>query len=183
VLIVSDAITATQGEAAAKTSWQHLLLVNAPYILIYGLTIWLVALTDRNPATAARYWQYFVPLVGLVSVIGGWSKSRESRARYLTEQVLHWGSLMLVIFLLFLPDMQQFLNADSHGFVIAYLLGFAAILSGIYQDWKMGVFGVFLVGSAVGIGFLDENAMLFTLIGVAVAAVAVTLLIRKSGRP
>jgi Na+/melibiose symporter-like transporter len=179
---VSDAMTSTPSEISHKSSWQRVLLVNAPYILIYVLTVWLVALTDRDPATAARYWQYFVPVVGLVAVIGGWSRSRESRSRYLTEQLLHWGSVMLVVYLLFTPSMQQFLNADSHGFVIAYVLGLAAILSGIYQDWKMGVFGLFLVGSAVGIGMLEDNAMLLTLIGVGTAAIAITLLIRKSGR-
>jgi hypothetical protein len=175
-------MTATPSATAEKPSWRRVLLVNSPYILLYVLTIWLVALTDRDPVTAARYWQYFVPIAGLVAIIGGWSKSPESRSRYLIEQLLHWGSVMLVIYLLFMPELQQFLNADSHGFVVAYVLGLAAILSGIYQDWKMGVFGLFLIGSAVGIGVLEDNAMLLTLVGVAAAGVAITLLVRKSGR-
>jgi hypothetical protein len=77
--------------------------------------------------------------------------------------------------------MERFLNAESHGFVIAYMLGLGAILSGIYLDWRMAVFGLFLVGSAVGIGFLDQNAMLLTLIGVAILAIAITLLLRRAG--
>jgi hypothetical protein len=178
---VSNASIATDHETDAKPSWLHVVLVNSPYILIYGATIWLVAMTDRDSAKAATYWQYFVPIVGLVSVIGGWGKATESKGKYLMEQVLHWGALLLVIYLLFLPDMEQFLNAESHGFVIAYMLGLAAILSGIYLDWKMAVFGLFLLASAVGIGFLDENALLITLIGVGIAAILVTLLIRRSG--
>ena len=179
---MSDAITATESGATAKPTWLRVLLVNSPYILIYIVTIWLVALTDSDAARAARYWQYFVPVVGVVSIIGGWGKHSDALGRYLTEQVLHWGALMAVIYLLFLPDMQQFLNAESHGFVVAYMLGLAAILSGIYLDWKMALFRIFLVGSAVGIGFLDDNAMLLTLIGIGAAGIAITLLIRKSGR-
>ena len=178
---MSNASIATDHGTDAKPSWLHVVLVNTPYILIYIATIWLVAMTDRDSAKAATYWQYFVPIVGLVSVIGGWAKAQESKGKYLMEQVLHWGALLLVIYLLFLPDMEQFLNAESHGFVIAYMLGLAAILSGIYLDWKMAVFGLFLLASAVGIGFLDENALLMTLIGVGIAAILVTLLIRKSG--
>jgi len=178
---VSDATTATEVTADAKPSWLYVLLASSPYILIYIATIWLVAMTDSESAKAATYWQYFVPIVGLVSVIGGWSKAGGSKAKYLTEQVLHWGALMAVIYLLFLPSMEQFLNAESHGFVIAYMLGLGAILSGIYLDWRMAVFGLFLVGSAVGIGFLDQNAMLLTLIGVAILAIAITLLLRRAG--
>jgi hypothetical protein len=177
---VSDATTATQSGAAANPSWLRVLLVSSPYILLYMATIWLVAMTDNDAAKAGLYWQYFVPVVGLVSVIGGWGKRTESTARYLTEQVLHWGALSLVIYLLFLQPMQQFLNAESHGFVTAYMVGLAAILSGIYLDWKMAVFGAFVVGSAVAIGFLENNALLI-ISGVAFAAVVVMLVMRKLG--
>ncbi|KAA6186916.1 hypothetical protein F2Q65_03230 [Thiohalocapsa marina] len=173
---------AGMGQNSSAPTWLRVLLINSPYILIYAATIWLVALTDSDPDKASKYWQYLLPVVGLVSVIGGWSQTRISRARYLTQQVLHWGALMLVTFLLFVPTMEHFLDAQTHGFVVAYMLALAAILSGIYLDWKMGIFGLFLVGSAVGIGFLNNNAMLLTLIGIGMAGVAVTLVVRRGAR-
>lgn len=179
---MSDATIATESDAAAKPSWSRVLLTNSPYILLYIVTIWLVAMTDSDPAKAGRYWQYFIPIIGLVSIIGGWNKARESTARYLTEQVLHWGALAAVTYLLFLGPMQEFLNAESHGFVTAYMVGLAAVLSGIYCDWKMTLFGAFIVGSAVGIGYLEDNAMMITLTGVGIAAIAITLLLRKAGK-
>jgi hypothetical protein len=177
---VSNATTATQSGAAASPSWLGVLLVNSPYILLFIVTIWLVSATDNDAAKAGLYWQYFVPVVGLVSIIGGWAKRGESSAGYLIKQVLHWGALSLVIYLLFLEPMQQFLNAESHGFVTAYMVGLAAILSGIYLDWKMAVFGAFVVGSAVAIGYLEDNALLIVS-GVAFAAVVVILVMRKLG--
>ena len=54
-------------------------------------------MTDNDAAKAGLYWQYFVPVVGLVSIIGGWAKRGESSAGYLFKQVLHWGALSLVM--------------------------------------------------------------------------------------
>jgi hypothetical protein len=178
---VSDAATADQ-YAAAGPGWVHFLFGNLLYILLYIGAIALVATTGNNPQRAAAYWQYFILFVGLVSVIGGWrvvGPTTRDKVVYFIRQILHWGALLVAINLLFLPSMQSFLNAESHGFMAAYLLGLAAILSGIYLDWKMSVFGAFLLGSAVGVGFLDDNAVLLTISAVAVAAVAVTFLVGR----
>jgi hypothetical protein len=179
---MSEAITTPESAAPAKPSWLWVLFANSPYILIYIATIWLVATTDGDPENARNLWQWFIPVVGLVSVFGGWAKTRDTKTRFLTEQVLHWGALMGVAYLLFLPEMEFFMNAESHGVVMAYLVGLAAILSGIYLDWKMAIYGLFLVGSAYAIGFLDDNAMIITLIGSGILVLVITLLVRKAGK-
>ena len=179
---MSDVADPAVPQTSAKSSMLRLLLVNLHYIALYVISIWLVAVTDSDPEKAAIQWQLFIPVVALISIIDGWQDTRESKVVYLIQQILHWGALMLVVYLLFLPEMENFLNAESHGFVLAYLLGLAAILSGIYLEWKMAVFGAFLIASAVGIGYLSDNALMLSLIGIAVAGIAITLLIRKHRR-
>jgi hypothetical protein len=66
------------------------------------------------------------------------------------------------------------LKAETDGFVIIYILGLAGILSGLYLDWKMAVFGLFLIFSGVVIAFLDNNALLLAVGGTATLAVIVT---------
>jgi hypothetical protein len=68
------------------------------------------------------------------------------------RQVAHWGALLVVIHLLFEVDVQHFLRSETDGFIIVYLLGLASILSGLYLDWKMAVFGLFLIFSVVFAG-------------------------------
>jgi hypothetical protein len=180
VAIVSDS-----AKTSSKTGWLKILFVNLPYLALYAITVWLVAVTDRDSAAASAYWQWFVPVVALVATFGGWHHAGvggRAKVLYLMRQVMHWAALLIVTNLLFLPPMQAFLNAQSHGFIVAYLLGLAAILSGIYLDWKMAVFGAFIVGSAVGVGYLDDNAMLLTVIAVAVAGVAVSLLVQRHAK-
>lgn len=153
-------------------------VVTVPYIVLYAFAVVLIAMTDSDPASAQGAWKYFIPLVGLVSTVGGWSQHAgtewQTRTRYLLRQFAHWTSLLVVIHLLFQQDVQHFLRAETDGFVIVYVLGLAAILSGLYLDWKMAVFGLFLIFSGVVIAFLDDNALLIAIGGTATMAVVGT---------
>lgn len=171
----SSSTTSTPGTGRFK-----LLLAVVPYIVLYLLAIWLVALTDGNadPGRIRVLWQGFVPAVGLLAIWGGWQgmKTRAGGTRsYLIRQVLHWLASLLVIHLLFGDTLQAFLTTEVHGFVAIYVLGLSAILAGIHMDWKMGLFGLFLVGGGVGIAFLNDNAMLLTLAGIAVVGVGLSV--------
>ncbi|MCG6943201.1 MAG: hypothetical protein LJE69_18370 [Thiohalocapsa sp.] len=149
-----------------------------PYTVLYAIAVVLIAMTDHNPASAQDTWDYFIPLVGLVSITSGWAlhagDTWQSRLRYILQQVIHWGALLLVIHLLFQTDVQHFLRAETDGFVIVYLLGLSGLLSGLYLDWKMAVFGLFLIFSGVFIAYLDDNALLFAIGGIATMAVVGT---------
>ncbi|WP_462321385.1 hypothetical protein [Halochromatium sp.] len=172
----------TEDQQANKASWIKVLFVSLPYLALYIASIVLTAMTDADPERATELWKLFMPFVALVSLIGGWHGSGEGtreKAVYIGKQVLYWGAVLVVINLLFMGDTPHFLNAESQGFVVAYVLGLSALLSGIYIDWKMSVFGAFLILSTIGIAFLDDNAMLISVGGVAVAGIAVTLMLRR----
>ena len=171
----SSSTTSTPGTGRFK-----LLLAVVPYIVLYLLAIWLVALTDGNadPGRIRVLWQGFVPAVGLLAIWGGWQGMKASAGGlqpYLIRQVLHWLATLLVIHLLFGETLRAFLTTDVHGFVAIYVLGLSTILAGIHMDWKMGLFGLFLVGGGVGIAFLNDNAMLLTLVAIAVVGVGLSV--------
>jgi len=162
-----------------KSTLGKLAFTNLPYVVLYTIAVALIAMTNRNPASAYGTWNYFIPIVGLVSTIDGWHQHAgevwRTRARYLLRQIVHWGSLLVVIHLLFQPNVQHFLRSETQGFIIVYLLGLASILSGLYLDWKMAVFGVFLIFSGIVVAYLDENALLLALIGIGTTAVIGTV--------
>jgi hypothetical protein len=161
-----------------KSRLGKLAVVTLPYVVLYVIGIVLIAMTDRNPASTQGAWDYFIPLVGVVATVSGWSRHAgdiwQTHARYVLRQVMHWAALLLVIHLLFQADVQHFLKAQTDGFVIIYLLGLGAILSGLYLDWKMAVFGLFMIFSGVSIAFLDDNALMIVVGGTATVAVIVT---------
>jgi hypothetical protein len=197
VLLMSNEITHTGWKNVLQEGWSHLrregcliipqprsklgklAVANLPYVLLYAIAVVLIAMTNHNPASAYGTWNYFIPLVGLVSTISGWHQHAgdawRTQLRYVLRQVVHWGALLVVIHLLFEADVQHFLRSETDGFIIIYLLGLASILSGLYLDWKMAVFGLFLIFSGVVIAYLDENALLLAIGGIATMAVIGTV--------
>jgi hypothetical protein len=177
IVSASDSVT-DQQLARKRFLFQHV-----PYVVLYVVALGLVAMTAHDAAGTSIYWQLFIPLIALVSIAGGWRFAGEPgvpRWDYLLKQVLHWGALVLVIRLLYSHDVQDFLNDEQDGFVTIYVTGLAAILSGIYLDWKMAVFGLFMLLSGVAIAWFDDNALLLTLVfSAAAVAVAASLLIRR----
>lgn len=153
-------------------------LANLPYFMLYVIAVVLIAMTDSDPASAQDAWNYYIPLMGIVSAMSGWNRHAgdvwKTRLQYILRHVLHWGALLIVIRLLFLSDVQHFLRAEDDGFVIIYLFGLSSILAGAYLDWKMALFGLFLIFSGVSIAFLDDNALLLVVGGIATMAVMLT---------
>ena len=178
-------MSASDSVADQKFNRKRFLLYHIPYVVLYVVALGLVAMTSHNAAGTSTYWQMFIPLIALVSIAGGWRFAGEPgdpRWGYLLKQVLHWGALVLVIRLLYAHNVQDFLNDEQDGFVTIYVIGLAAILSGIYLDWKMALFGLFLLLSGVAMAWVDDNAMLISLVfGAAAIGVAVSLLIRHRG--
>jgi hypothetical protein len=176
--VSEDASTTTASGPSMLTK----LLWGLPYIAIYAIAVWLIAMMDSNPTGTYSNWEWYIPLVAIVSVIGGWKsmdRAGDNFMVYLFKQALHWGALLFVLSMLFLPETDHFLNAESHGFVVIFLLGLTALLSGIYLDWKMALFGFFLIGTGVGLAYLEDNAMLITLVGSGLLAVLITVMIRS----
>ncbi len=161
---------------------KRFMLYQLPYVVLYVAAFGLVAMTSHDAASTSAYWQMFIPLIALVSILGGWhwaGASGDPRWMYLARQVLHWGTVILVIRLLYAHNVQDFLNDEQDSFVIIYIVGLAAVLSGIYLDWKMALFGIFLLLSAVGMAWLEDNVVLLLAVAlVALAAAVVTLIVR-----
>jgi hypothetical protein len=162
-----------------KSKLGKLVVANLPYVVLYAIAVVLIAMTDHNPASTYSTWNYFISLTGLVSTMSGWHQHAgevwRTQVRYVLRQVAHWGALLVVIHLLFQTDVQHFLRAETDGFIIIYLLGLASILSGLYLDWKMAVFGLFLIFSGIVIAYLDNNALLIAIGGIATMAVIGTV--------
>jgi hypothetical protein len=180
-------VSASDSAAAQQLNRKRFLLYHVPYVLLYVVALGLVAMTSHDAVGTSLYWQMFIPLIALVSIAGGWrfaGAPGTPRWHYLLKQVLHWGALVLVIRLLYAHNVQDFLNSEQDGFVTIYVIGLAAILSGIYLDWKMALFGLFLLLSGVAMAWVEDNVMLIGLLfGAAVVAAALTLLIRHRVKP
>jgi hypothetical protein len=169
----------TQADSTApakKATLSSLLLREWPFVLLYVLALACMGYTNADAGRSSYYWQLLIPVTGLVAIFVGWGMvSPNMRMEMILKQVLHWGAVLLVIRLLFLQVLDAFLSDQAHGFVVVYVFGLAAVLDGIHWNWKMAVFGAFLIFSAIVMAFFQDAALAIS-VTAALVAVAVTFL-------
>jgi hypothetical protein len=118
-----------------------------PSVILYACTIVLVALTRENLGGTVHYWEFLVPLVAVISLFSGWSQAyvrNNSRFMYLIKQILHWGLLMGLLWLLQVQGITTTLGDQKYTLALLYLLSLTALLAGLNLDLKQLFFGAFL---------------------------------------
>ncbi|WP_296704324.1 hypothetical protein [Thiocapsa sp. UBA6158] len=161
----------TQPDAGQRSGLVRLMLEQWPYVLLFVAVIAGVAFTDMRLEFALLYWQILIPLFGLVALAIGWSSVGDdgrTRAGFVIKTVLHWGALFVLVWILYLPQLKDVLNAELTGLQIIFLLGLTAFLSGVHGNPRMSVVGVFLIVSGIVVAFLDDAALMMSVLAVAV---------------
>lgn len=169
----------TQPEGSRRSGLMRIVLAEWPYALLLIAAIVGIAITDMKLEIAPRYWQFLIPVFAIFSLVLGWKGAGTSgRSSFVVKTLLHWGALLVVVQILFyVPEMLDVLNAELTGLQIVFLLGLTAFLAGIHGDWRMAVIGVFLVAGGILVAFLDDAALMVSVI--AVGLLIVSILWRK----
>lgn len=159
-------MSSTDSPAVAKRGGLGALLLHEwPYVLLYIIAVVGVAYTDADAPASSLYWKVLIPVTGAIAIIASWSSvAKEQRKIFLIKQILHWGAVLLVVLLLFLHVIDDFLNDEAHGFIVIYLLGLSAILAGIQWNWKIAVFGAFLIFSGIGFAVLADGILAISIV-------------------
>jgi hypothetical protein len=117
-----------------------------PSFILYASTVILVALTRGDLGGTTKYWEFMVPLTAVISLMSGWGVAyarNNSRLMYLIKQILHWGVLMGLLWLLQTQGVVTTLGA-KYTLVLLYLLSMTVIFAAFYLDTKQIFFGTFL---------------------------------------
>ena len=124
-----------------------LMLALFPLIILYAGTVALFALSRENAADIATYWGYFVPVVGVISLITAWGNAYargDSRLFYLIKQVIIWGAFIWVLTILQKMGVDSALGGQKAAVTLVMMTALVALLVGLYLDTKRVVYGVFL---------------------------------------
>ena len=125
-------------------------------LLLSGLGI---GVSDYSADRGLDYWLAMVPVFGATCLVAGWSTARargQSAASVIRTQLLHWGGLAAVLWLLFLlADAGRINNADL-GLVSLVLLSLSTFLVGVHGDWRFCLVGVVLGGAAILAGLVEQ---------------------------
>lgn len=159
--------TAVSSDAPAKTKSKRyqspLLIALLPQVVLFVGTFVLFWYSQKDMAGTIQYWEYFIPVIALISLVSGWSQSylsNEVRAWYLIRQIVHWGALFTLLFMMNNAGLRAAMDAQQYTTIVIYLLAFATLLAAIHMDFKLFFFSLFLVFCAYLLAAPSENVLL-----------------------
>jgi len=158
--------TAVPASTAAKSNQVPLLVAILPLLALFISAFVLFWLSKQDMSGTFRYWEIFVPVVAVISLISGWGQAYlndNPRLWYLLKQIVSWGALIALLYVLNSQGIRAAISDQQYTAVILYLLAFASLLVAIHLDIKLLVFAVFLVFCAFLIAVPENNPTLLAM--------------------
>ncbi len=152
-------------------------LKELPYGLVLILTLVGIAYTSLTRQPIATYWELLVPVLALVCVGAGWHNAtdRKARLKLVATQAAHWLAFLVGMNLVFLPSVQNMLNADSTGLAILLLLALGTFIAGVHMpSWKMCALGLVMACFVPAIAWLEAATLIVLLVALLVIAIGGT---------
>jgi hypothetical protein len=162
-----DAAASETPKKAKSTDQGSLMMALLPSVILYVAAVVLISLTREDTSGTIQYWETFVPVVAFISLLSGFGHAymrNQSYAFYTLKQVIHWGLVIGLLWLLHTQGVRASLDDQKYLLLLLYLLGLAALLAGLHMDWKFVFFGAFLAFCTYLLA-APENAAILAPIG------------------
>jgi hypothetical protein len=135
--------------------------------------------TTYDLASSRWYWHWLIPIFGLICIVTQWNNvepTLKSRLLLVMRQVLHWGAVLALAFLLYAlsaghNNIIDLIDDRQGGFIITLVIALSAYLAGIYYDWRLCVVAAFiLTGGIINVAFSNLAPLLIWIgLGVTIA--------------
>ena len=166
----------TRGPDAPRFTLRAFLNRDWPYFVMLGLAIFGVALASIFRQATILYWELLVPFFAAVCVMTRWRDSQHQKllGRLIRIEALHWGAVIVAMRLLFVADVNQMMNANAAALAVMTILALGTFTAGAQIGaWRICVVGVVLALGVPIAAWLQEAALLLTLVAIVIAALAV----------
>lgn len=152
---------------------------NWPYLTMLALSIIGVALTSVAPIRMKFYWELLVPIFGVITFF----VQREPGAPIMSaiiRDVLHWGAVLITMWLLLIPSVSDMLNLDGISLMLLTVLALGTFTAALQAwSWRLGIIGIFLGLCVPLFAWLERSSLLVTLIVLIVGVVAALIWVKR----
>ena len=174
-MIMSDFVPNNESVAPTTAPKQRLpsasiWLRELPYAAVLILTLLGVAYTSFTRRPMTGYWEFLVPVMGVVCIWSGWRYAHDKKAqlRLIWTQAAHWLAFFAAMTLLLLPSVQRMLNADASGLALLLLLALGTFVAGVHiPALEVCILGFVMALFVPAIAWIEEAALI-VLLGVIV---------------
>jgi hypothetical protein len=164
-MIMSDFMP-NEESVAPTTAPKSIWLKELPYAVVLILTLLGVAYTSFTRRPTTGYWEFLVPVMGVVCIWSGWRYAHDKKAqlRLIWTQAVHWLAFFAAMNLLLLPSVQRMLNADATGLAILLLLALGTFVAGIHiPALEVCILGFVMALFVPAIAWVEEAALIVLL--------------------
>jgi hypothetical protein len=154
--------TAPERRLPGVNSW----LKELPYGVVLVLTLIGVGYTSFTKRPTTAYWEFLVPVIGVLCIWSGWRSAREKKEELhlIWTQVAHWLAFFAAMNLLLLPRVQDMVNADATGLAILLLLALGTFVAGVHiPAWQVCILGIVMALFVPAIAWIEEAALIVLL--------------------
>ena len=160
------------------------LLRDLPYAAMLLLGVGGLVLTSFRGATW-YYWMMLAPIYALIVILSGWRhlETGAERMRLVVTQLLHWLAFLGAMWLMFLPEVRGVVNDNATSLALLILLALGTFVAGVHaSSLKLCINGAVMALMVPAIAWLDQSALMLTIIALIVIAAAAIVLWRRAGR-
>jgi hypothetical protein len=166
----------TDEAAPPRLRQRPFLAQNWLYILMLILAMFGVAVTNVARQAMTAYWIALAPVFAAICIYARWraiDNEEELNWKLVGEEMLHWTAVMVAMYLVFVADVKQMMNADASALMILTILALGTFTAGIHIGvWRISFVGVVLALGVPLIAWIDQVTLLLVLL----AAVLITFL-------
>lgn len=155
-------------EAQEKPSVRKnsLTLAILPLLILFAASVVLFWLSKEGKSFPLLTWENLVYLVAFFSLVSGFGQAflrGETWMWYIIKQVIHWGGLLAVLYVINTQGFADSLSETQYTALVLYLLAFTTLLAAIHMDFKLLFFSIFLVFCAFLIAVPADNPSLIAI--------------------
>lgn len=150
-----------------------------PYIAMLLLAFGGISWATFADTPAVAYWAFLSPVFAVICIAEGWRRfaTREERLRLICTQALHWGAVLVAMYLSLLPVVGAVVSENATGLALLTILALGTFLSGLQtRVWQVCVVGAYLAVSVPVIAWLDQSALFLALMAALLLVVAGALI-------
>jgi hypothetical protein len=150
----------------------------APYLAALVLALAGVAYTNVAHRPLTGYWEFLALCMAVMCVVTQWdgAPDKDSRARLIGTQALHWAAVLVAMNILLLDRVQSMMPAPSLSLVLLVLLALGTFLAGVsFLSVQICFLGLAMALAVPAIAWLTQSFLFLALALILLAGLGVAL--------
>jgi hypothetical protein len=149
------------------TVFLRVLRLDLPYIVMLLAAILGIGMATFTGEMTPIYWEILTPIYAAICIHTGWRRveDREARIKLVWTQAAHWLSVLVAMYVVYLPRVQDVMNNNAAGITLMTILALATVLAGIHASaWQIFAVGLVLAISVPIVAWIQQSALILTIV-------------------